>query len=82
MPDKSEGDPYAFNHGSVNSHQRGAANRTASISNRTHCKHGHEYTEENIKWRTERGKQVRSCKQCYEDRVIAKRIGTRIEPNA
>lgn len=39
----------------------GVAPRNAA---KTHCKHGHEFTAENIKWQHKNGKNYRTCRAC------------------
>ena len=42
-------------------------------STSTHCKNGHEWTEESIRWRkTKAGRDYRECRECTRDRQRAK----------
>jgi len=36
---------------------------------KTHCKHGHEFTEDNIYWKLNRGNPGRQCKACTNRRA-------------
>jgi hypothetical protein len=42
-------------------------------SAKTHCVNGHEFTSENIKWATAKGRKVRTCRTCYRARRRARR---------
>lgn len=60
--------------------RKGAAARTAAFSARDECKYGHKWTPENTGWKESRGKRVRFCLKCYEDRKATARIGERVQP--
>jgi hypothetical protein len=62
---------FKFNGSSVESHKRGAANGAPGLrAKQTHCKHGHEFTEENTRWRISKksGNWNRSCMECSSKR--------------
>lgn len=42
---------------------------TAVNARKTHCKHGHEFTEENTRWRIRDGRWRRVCRACHRQSV-------------
>jgi len=80
MPDLDRNPISSFWKGDLHAAgKKGAAARAITMAQKTACKHGHEWTPENTKWRKSRGKQVRECVQCLEDRKAAAKIGKRVE---
>lgn len=80
IPQNKHLDHLCRNHGCVNpdhlepvtnyeNMMRG--NASASINaKKTHCIHGHEFTDENTITRMRRGRLTRECRQCGRDRTI------------
>lgn len=65
--------------GSASDNQKDSFNRGRSVDhgaingnrNKTHCKHGHEFTEENTRVLYKNGlKHGRECRQCAKDRYL------------
>jgi len=80
MPDLDKNPISSFWKGDMHAAgKKGAASRAATMAARTHCKHNHEYTEENTGRQVRGGREVRFCIQCYEDRKEAAKIGKRVE---
>lgn len=50
--------------------------RRHAQSRKTHCRHGHEYTPENTRWRKAHGSVERVCKTCYPTQHTRRRIVT------
>lgn len=46
---------------------------------KTHCKNGHEYTEQNTQIRIENGLEKRTCRRCHYERKHARRSAARAE---
>lgn len=42
----------------------------------THCKHGHEFTPENLRWKVKNGYQTRVCLKCARDQARKRRRHT------
>lgn len=65
---------------------RGAALSASNRRARTHCKYGHEYTEENTYIGTEGKYSFRCCRQCHVDkenkRNMLKRLGKKLAKRA
>jgi len=64
-------EPALCHHGNggecENARHEGKGTPFVSRAKRTHCKHGHEYTSENTKWRDNGRWQFRVCRACIRE---------------
>lgn len=60
------------------SHLREISRLENSGANKTHCKNGHELTEENTGWQmSNKGREIRYCRICKRQREHKSRSGTK-----